>query len=150
MAKFGDCHLFQYDLKVKHTLGRCSVATSSPWPNWNHPAYYHILREDQVWILPTHIDEYIFMQVRHVFFLLCQFVNYMEVTKLPVYHPSQQEKDDPRLYAENVRRLMAHEVGILIKCVTIIDVYGQWMKWTVLLSIGISFCLMCYKTLLML
>ncbi|XP_027092814.1 lysophospholipid acyltransferase LPEAT1 isoform X1 [Coffea arabica] len=52
--------------------------------------------------------------VRHVFFLLCQFVNYMEVTKLPVYHPSQQEKDDPRLYAENVRRLMAHEGGLVL------------------------------------
>lgn len=54
------------------------------------------------------------LQARHVFFLLCQFVNYIEVTKLPVYYPSQQEKEDPRLYAENVRRLMAHEVYILI------------------------------------
>ncbi|KAL3505275.1 hypothetical protein ACH5RR_035116 [Cinchona calisaya] len=51
---------------------------------------------------------------RHVFFLLCQFVNYMEVTKLPVYYPSQQEKDDPRLYAENVRRLMAHEGSLVL------------------------------------
>lgn len=42
--------------------------------------------------------------------LLCQFVNYLEVTRLPVYYPSQQEKDYPKLYADNVRKLMAHEV----------------------------------------
>ncbi|TQD70130.1 hypothetical protein C1H46_044333 [Malus baccata] len=47
--------------------------------------------------------------VRHVIFLLCQFVNHIEVTRLPVYYPSQQEKDDPKLYASNVRRLMANE-----------------------------------------
>ncbi|KAJ8541027.1 hypothetical protein K7X08_001843 [Anisodus acutangulus] len=52
--------------------------------------------------------------VRHVILLLCQFVNYVEVTWLPVYYPSQQEKDDPRLYAENVRRLMAHEGNLIL------------------------------------
>lgn len=52
------------------------------------------------------------LQARHVILLLCQFVNYLEATWLPVYYPSQQEKDDPRLYAENIRRLMAHEVCI--------------------------------------
>lgn len=51
---------------------------------------------------------------RHVILLLCQFVNYMEATWLPVYYPSQQEKDDPRLYAENVRRLMAHEGNLIL------------------------------------
>ncbi|XP_006367306.1 lysophospholipid acyltransferase LPEAT1 isoform X2 [Solanum tuberosum] len=51
---------------------------------------------------------------RHVILLLCQFVNYLEATWLPVYYPSQQEKDDPRLYAENVRRLMAHEGNLLL------------------------------------
>ncbi|KAJ1283535.1 hypothetical protein BS78_03G135800 [Paspalum vaginatum] len=47
---------------------------------------------------------------RHVFLLLCQFVNYMEVVRLPVYYPSEQEKEDPRLYANNVRKLIAVEV----------------------------------------
>ncbi|CAH9144767.1 unnamed protein product [Cuscuta epithymum] len=46
---------------------------------------------------------------RHVILLLCQFINHMEVIRLPIYFPSQQEKDDPKLYAENVRRLMARE-----------------------------------------
>ncbi|KAJ1384931.1 Phospholipid/glycerol acyltransferase [Sesbania bispinosa] len=52
--------------------------------------------------------------VRHVIFLLCQFVNYMEVIRLPVYHPSQQEMDDPKLYANNVRRLMASEGNLIL------------------------------------
>ncbi|OMO87623.1 Phospholipid/glycerol acyltransferase [Corchorus capsularis] len=52
--------------------------------------------------------------VRHVIFLLCQFVNHMEVTRLPVYYPSQQEKDDSKLYANNVRRLMASEGNLIL------------------------------------
>ncbi|XVE94754.1 hypothetical protein REPUB_Repub02eG0036200 [Reevesia pubescens] len=52
--------------------------------------------------------------VRHVVFLLCQFVNHMEVTRLPVYYPSQQEKDDSKLYANNVRRLMASEGNLIL------------------------------------
>ncbi|XP_004494178.1 lysophospholipid acyltransferase LPEAT1 isoform X2 [Cicer arietinum] len=52
--------------------------------------------------------------VRHVIFLLCQFVNYIEVIKLPVYYPSQQEMDDPKLYASNVRRLMASEGNLTL------------------------------------
>lgn len=50
------------------------------------------------------------LQVRHVIFLLCQFINYIEVKRLPVYYPSQEEKDNPKLYASNVRWLMAREV----------------------------------------
>lgn len=50
------------------------------------------------------------LQVRHVFLLLCQIVNYMEVIRLPVYYPSEEEKEDPKLYANNVRKLMATEV----------------------------------------
>ncbi|XAR61792.1 Plasmalogen synthase [Bertholletia excelsa] len=52
--------------------------------------------------------------VRHIILLLCQFVNYVEVTRLPIYYPSQQEKDDPRLYAANVRKLIAHEGDLLL------------------------------------
>ncbi|CAA0831579.1 Lysophospholipid acyltransferase LPEAT1 [Striga hermonthica] len=51
---------------------------------------------------------------RHVVLLLSQFVNYIEVTRLPVYHPSEQEMQDPRLYAENVRNLMAREGNLIL------------------------------------
>ncbi|XP_056167804.1 lysophospholipid acyltransferase LPEAT1-like isoform X3 [Syzygium oleosum] len=52
--------------------------------------------------------------VRHVIFLLCQFVNHIEVTHLPVYYPSEQEKGDAKLYANNVRRLMAKEGHLIL------------------------------------
>ncbi|KAL3845220.1 hypothetical protein ACJIZ3_002623 [Penstemon smallii] len=51
---------------------------------------------------------------RHLILLLCQFVNYIEVTKLPIYYPSEQEKEHPKLYAENVRQLMAHEGNLIL------------------------------------
>ncbi|CAN8233611.1 unnamed protein product [Cochlearia groenlandica] len=51
---------------------------------------------------------------RHVVFLLCQFVNHLEVVRLPVYYPSQEEKDDPKLYASNVRKLMAKEGNMIL------------------------------------
>lgn len=67
------------------------------------------------------------MQVRHVVFLLCQFVNYMEVTRLPVYCPSEQEKDDPKLYADNIRKLMASEVCAFF-CISKWE-YGWTYNW---------------------
>ncbi|KAF8022851.1 hypothetical protein BT93_F0386 [Corymbia citriodora subsp. variegata] len=42
--------------------------------------------------------------VRHFIFLLCQLVNHLEVTYLRLYYPSKQENDDPKLYADNIRR----------------------------------------------
>ncbi|KAG2324508.1 hypothetical protein Bca4012_039021 [Brassica carinata] len=51
---------------------------------------------------------------RHIIFLLCQFVNHLEVIRLPVYYPSQEEKDNPKLYASNVRRLMATEGNLIL------------------------------------
>ncbi|KAL1205591.1 Lysophospholipid acyltransferase LPEAT1 [Cardamine amara subsp. amara] len=51
---------------------------------------------------------------RHILFLLCQFVNHLEVIRLPVYYPSQEEKDDPKLYASNVRKLMATEGNLIL------------------------------------
>ncbi|XP_074578225.1 lysophospholipid acyltransferase LPEAT1-like [Curcuma longa] len=52
--------------------------------------------------------------VRHVCLLLCQFVNHLEVIHLPVYYPSDQEKEDPKLYAINVRKLMATEGNLTL------------------------------------
>ncbi|RZF39504.1 hypothetical protein LSTR_LSTR001025 [Laodelphax striatellus] len=35
-----------------------------------------------------------------------------EIEFLPVYHPNEEEKKDPKLYAQNVRRLMARALGV--------------------------------------
>ncbi|XP_054818975.1 lysophospholipid acyltransferase LPEAT1-like isoform X3 [Prosopis cineraria] len=59
--------------------------------------------------------------VRHIVFLLCQFVNHLEVTRLPVYCPSQLEKDDPKLYANNVRSLMAAEGNLILSDIALAE-----------------------------
>ena len=52
----------------------------------------------------------LFFQVRHVILLMCQYVNHLEVVRLPVYRPTEKECAEPKLYANNVRTLMAAEV----------------------------------------
>lgn len=49
----------------------------------------------------------IFMIIR----LMCQFVNRLKVTFLPVYVPSEEEKGDPELFARNVRSEIAAALG---------------------------------------
>jgi len=41
-----------------------------------------------------------------------QFHNFVEIDFLPVYTPSEEEKADPILYAENVRSVMAKHMGV--------------------------------------
>lgn len=59
------------------------------------------------------------MQVRHLILLLCQFVNHLEVKHLQCYCPSKQEKEDPKLYGNNVRKLMAMEVHMSMTIFTL-------------------------------
>uniref|UniRef100_A0A1A9WZ91 Phospholipid/glycerol acyltransferase domain-containing protein n=1 Tax=Glossina brevipalpis TaxID=37001 RepID=A0A1A9WZ91_9MUSC len=40
------------------------------------------------------------------------FYNNCEIEYLPVYHPNQEEKADPFLYADNVRAVMAKALGV--------------------------------------
>ncbi|CAC5357379.1 LPCAT1_2 [Mytilus coruscus] len=43
---------------------------------------------------------------------LCQFNNKLELEFLPVYNPNEEEKQDPTLYASNVRQKMAESLKI--------------------------------------
>ncbi|EKF32315.1 hypothetical protein MOQ_003838 [Trypanosoma cruzi marinkellei] len=43
---------------------------------------------------------------------MCQVYNTVELTYLPVYDPSPEEQEDAMLYAENVRRVMAHAMKV--------------------------------------
>ena len=43
---------------------------------------------------------------------LCQVHTRVEVEFLPVYTPSEDEKENPKLYAANVRKVMAEALGI--------------------------------------
>ena len=47
-----------------------------------------------------------------VWMLLSRPFNDIEVEFLPVYRPDQAERDDPELFARNVQRLMAKELGV--------------------------------------
>ncbi|XP_045191515.2 lysophosphatidylcholine acyltransferase 2-like isoform X1 [Mercenaria mercenaria] len=43
---------------------------------------------------------------------LCQFSTSLEIEYLPVYVPNEEEKADPKLYAHNVRKVMAEALKI--------------------------------------
>ncbi|KAM6968336.1 lysophosphatidylcholine acyltransferase 1 [Aplochiton taeniatus] len=45
---------------------------------------------------------------------LCQLHNDFEIEFLPVYTPSEEEKQNPALFANNVRRIMAKALGVPI------------------------------------
>ncbi|KAG8389965.1 hypothetical protein BUALT_Bualt01G0034300 [Buddleja alternifolia] len=61
--------------------------------------------------------------VRHAILLLCQFVNYIEVTQLPVYYPSEQEKENPKLYAGNGDLILSN-IGLAEK--RVLPCRSQW------------------------
>eukprot|EP01126_Amoeba_proteus_P011352 TRINITY_DN14569_c0_g3_i5.p1 TRINITY_DN14569_c0_g3~~TRINITY_DN14569_c0_g3_i5.p1 ORF type:complete len:377 (-),score=81.55 TRINITY_DN14569_c0_g3_i5:127-1257(-) len=44
--------------------------------------------------------------------MLLQFVNWVEIEFLPVYVPDEEEKADPIIYAENVRKYMSKACGV--------------------------------------
>lgn len=47
-----------------------------------------------------------------IFRTLCQFDNHIEISYLPVYVPNEEEKKNPLLYANNVRKVMAKHLQI--------------------------------------
>ena len=47
-----------------------------------------------------------------VWLTLARWQTHMEVTKLPVYYPSEEEKANPDLYAANVSKVLVDELGI--------------------------------------
>lgn len=46
--------------------------------------------------------------------LTCLHISIWQVVLLPVYHPSDEEASNPALYAQNVRALMARELGAVL------------------------------------
>ena len=42
---------------------------------------------------------------------MCQFYVSVEMEYLDIYTPNQREKDDPMLFAKNVRQVMAQKLG---------------------------------------
>lgn len=50
--------------------------------------------------------------VKCLFYTICQFNNKMEITYLPVYTPNENEKNDAKLFACNVRDKMAEHLHV--------------------------------------
>jgi len=46
-----------------------------------------------------------------LYFSLCNFVNFVRVDILPTYYPTEVEKQNTRLFAENVRNVLCAELG---------------------------------------
>lgn len=57
--------------------------------------------------------------------ILCQPVNHLELTFLPPYAPSADERKDARLFGDNVRRVMASALGVECTGHTLDDVALQ-------------------------
>jgi len=53
--------------------------------------------------------------IKHIFRLLTQFSNNLEITFLPIYVPTANEKSNPELYAKNVQKIMADALNVPIK-----------------------------------
>jgi hypothetical protein len=47
-----------------------------------------------------------------IYYALAQFTNWMEVEFLPVYEPTEEEREDESLYCKNVETLMAKKLGV--------------------------------------
>lgn len=55
----------------------------------------------------------VYSELWHLVRLMCQWRNELEITILPPYVPTDEEKSTPKLYAENVRAQMAKAVDML-------------------------------------
>ena len=49
---------------------------------------------------------------KFLYYTLIQPINFAEVIVMPVYRPSEEEKEDPKLYAENVRKVMKERLDV--------------------------------------
>ena len=62
---------------------------------------------------------------------MTQLFQRVELEYLPVYHPSQAEIEDPKLFAHNVRQVMANALGVPTSDLTFEQIkerYGKYYK----------------------
>ena len=59
---------------------------------------------------------------------ICQWRNQVELEFLPPYTPSQEEVKDSKLFANNVRKLMADKLGVPLCDVTFDDLKKKYGK----------------------
>jgi hypothetical protein len=59
--------------------------------------------------------------VTHTFQLLCSLFHFIVVKELPLYTPSEAEREDAILYADNVGQSVANELGIALSGKSMFD-----------------------------
>ncbi len=63
-----------------------------------------------------------------VWLLLARPLNHLEVEFLPVYRPNQEEVANAELYAKNVQKLMAKNLGIYASDDSYYDYYAEYCR----------------------
>jgi hypothetical protein len=93
-------------------------------PGGSHPARLHPLPQqaghghvdvggaERVRVLPSCVQHLIWkiFRLKLLWLTLTQPYSYCEIEFLPVYTPNEEEKRDPKLFANNVRAVMAKYV----------------------------------------
>jgi len=64
-----------------------------------------------------------------MFTTLSQLFSRAELEFLPVYHPTEEEKADPKLFANNVRNVMAKALGVPTNDLTFEEVKARYAKF---------------------
>jgi len=63
-----------------------------------------------------------------MFYTVCQWSTTAELQYLDVYEPSEEEKKNPMLYANNVRKVMAEALGVPLCDMTFEDIKKMYSK----------------------
>jgi len=69
-------------------------------------------------------------QVMVIVRMCCQFINYMEVEYLPVYKPSPEEIQNPTLFANNVRQVIASALKVPVTAHSFDDLRLATAAWS--------------------
>ena len=63
-----------------------------------------------------------------VWLLLAKPINRVEIEFLPVYNPTKEEQQNPTLFAKNVQKIMASELGVEASDITYHKYYEEYCK----------------------
>jgi len=61
--------------------------------------------------------------------MCCQFINFLEVEWLPVYHPTPEEVASPQCFAQNVRKKLAARLGVPVTAHSFDDLRLATAAW---------------------
>jgi len=93
------------------TNGKCLLQFQKGGFAAGAPVYPVILRYRYRWFNPAWVK---IDGIKHMLHMLTSWMSHLDIIHLPIYAPSESEKADPELFAENVRRKMAYAEDLLL------------------------------------